>query len=160
VFHLLCTLENVTASPPSGLSAYQLRYYIENFDGYCTFSVHERRYAVFTEAMPGLLSLSILLWYGFTPSPRFRLWCTHFRAWNQLWFEKKLRYSWFLSIGELWDVFLSWSQPRLLKLHYFLPTSSCHAVSETILLYSKIPSQEVFMKISRYVAHHVQSSVP
>jgi hypothetical protein len=51
-----------------------------------------------------------------------------------------------VSIGELW-MCSSWGQPRLLKLHYFsLQSDSCHAVSETILLYSKIPSQEVFMK--------------
>jgi hypothetical protein len=72
---------------------------------------------------------------------------------NQLGSEEAALLLGFLSIGELWDVFLSWA--NLAYSSSLLKKGSCHAVSETILLYSKIPSQEVFMKNSRYVAHHV-----
>jgi hypothetical protein len=72
--------------------------------------------------VPGLLSRAFSSGMGFTPVLDFVSGAPTFRAWNQLGSRRSCATPGFFSIGELWDVFLSWSQPRLLKLHYFLAT--------------------------------------
>jgi hypothetical protein len=70
------------------------------------------------------------------------------QAWT-LFGLKKMRYSWgFLhTIGELWDMLIMWANPRLPKNHYFLATTNSNMpVSTTVLLSSRIPSQDLSMK--------------
>jgi hypothetical protein len=144
-YHILLTLGGIDQPllPPKGLSANQLRRYIENFGWLLHISVHDSGLLTtrgdarssFTEHSPLAWILCQVL--AFLKQSAF---C---QAWSKL-DHQQVRYSYgFLrSVSELWDAIVVWASPRLPRLHYFLASpSSLMPAKQIVLLYSELPEQ-------------------
>lgn len=141
---LLLTLDGLTEPilPRAGLSANQLRRFIENFGWLLHISVFDGSLlrvdgdtrSSFTEHSPLAWILGEVL--EFMSQKVFS------QTWSKLG-EQKPSYTWgFLrTINELWDIFYSWGKPRNARNHYHLAApADPHTAAEIILLFSKLPS--------------------